>query len=470
MKAVVCGAGKSTRNLLSRLGDRWRVTLVDLSNQRLSELTAQFSCVVKAVAGDASSPVVLEEAETAEADYVLALTPNDKVNLVVATYARERNIRHIMAFVNDPESETAFRNLGVYTLLSGVVIGGALYHFLQDPRIRVFPVSHGQGELVELEVSRDNWIAGTETDSLSDPEWHLAGLFRDGALMPAAPGLRIEGGDRIILLGKRNFFRTVCSLIACANIPFPLEWGGGLLLVLGDEPTADLKKTVEEGMYWAANSRVHFVTVLYRETEGDPEPLFQKWSGRFDLRFKPVSENPLTKAEAICRDENIGLVVLRPFEKSFFKSLAKPEIIALAHELPCPMVVARHSQPYQRILVPFRATPMAERALETAMELAEHMAAETDAAVVQEPDFIHTDDDAPQAPLFNRVRELSHIHKARVGEVFRQGNPVREMTSLSEEYDLMVLGSTSKSKELLTPHVGELLSERAVCSVMVIAR
>lgn len=469
MKAVVCGAGKSTQNLLSRLGERWRVTLIDLSDQRLSALTARHACVTKAVAGDASSPVLLEKAGTDDADYVLALTPDDKVNLAVATYARERDIPHIVAFVNDPESEETFQNLGVHTLLPGTMLGGTLYHFLQDPRIRVFPVSHGQGELVELEVSRDNWIAGVETDSLSDPEWHLAGLFRDGDLMPAAPGLRIEGGDRLILLGKRNFFRTVCSLIACAYVPFPLEWGGGLLLVLGNEPEADLKKTVEEGMYWAANSRVHFVTVLFQESI-DPEPLFRKWTGRFEMRFNPVPENPLAQMETICRDENIGLVVLRPFEKSFFKSLAIPEIIALAHELPCPMVIARHSQPYQRILVPFTATPMSERALETAVELAEHMAAETDAAVVQEPDFIHTDDDAPQAPLFNRVRELSHIHKARVGEVFRKGNPVRELTGLAEEYDLMVLGSTSKNKELLTPHIGELLSERAACSVMVIAQ
>ena len=470
MKAVVCGAGKSTQNLLSRLGDRWRITLIDPSSRRLSDLTARFSSVVKVVTGDASSPVLLEEAGTDDADYVLALTPNDKVNLAVTTYARKRNIRHIVAFVNDSENEDAFLKLGAYTVLPGTMLGGTLYHFLQDPRIRVSPISQGQGELVELEVSRDNWIAGVAADSLSDPEWHLAGLFRDGALMPASPGLRIEGGDRLILLGKRNFFRTVCSLIACAHMPFPMEWGGGLLLVLGDEPEADRVKTVEEGMYWAANSRVHFVIVLFRETENDPEPLFRKWSGRFEIRFRPLAENPLNLLKETCREENIGLVVLRPFEKSFFKSLAKPEIISLAHELPCPMVIARHSQPYNRILVPFPATPMSERALETAMELSEHMAAETDAAVVQEPDFIHTDDDTPQANLFNRVRELSHIHKARVGEVFRQGNPVRELTGLAEDYGLIVLGSTSKNKELLTPHIGELLSERASCSVMVIAQ
>ena len=91
-------------------------------------------------------------------------------------------------------------------------------------------------------------------------------------------------------------------------------------------------------------------------------------------------------------------------------------------------------------------------------------------AVVEEPDFIHGEDrEGVVRDLFRRVRELSHIHKVKVGEIRREGNPVRELTRLAENYNLMVIGSTRKEKELLTPHVGELLTEKSACSVLVVA-
>ena len=141
MKVIICGAGKFTRHLLSRLGERWQVTVVDLDESRLNDLPARFPIVEKAVAGDASSPVLLDDLDIENADYVLVLTNNDKVNLAAARYAREKGVRHIMALNNDEALEKKFRELDVYTVVTGNVVGSTLYHYLQDPRIHVFPVA-----------------------------------------------------------------------------------------------------------------------------------------------------------------------------------------------------------------------------------------------------------------------------------------------------------------------------------------
>ncbi|GBC63861.1 TrkA-N domain protein [Desulfonema ishimotonii] len=470
MKAIICGAGQYTLNLLGRLGERWHITLIDPSEQRLSDLLPKYQSIVRVLAGDASSPVLLEDAGLEAADYVLALTDNDKVNLAVAGFAREKGVPHILSLVHDFEMEEKFRELGVHTLLPGNMVGSTLYHYLQDPRIRVFSVAHGLGEMVEMEVTRDNWIAGTAIGVLDDPEWRLTGLFRNGELMHPIPDLTLQEGDRLILLGQRNFFRSVCSILACAHMPFPMKWGRGVLIVINGEDAEGVKQMLDESMYLLQNIRAGHVVILHHEESPDPAEHLASWTGRYDIRVHATEKSPVREIRRICQQENIGLVITRPFEKSFLRSLTRPETISLAHSLNCPILIIRHSHPYERILVPFNATPMSEVALETAIDLSEQLNATVDVAVVREPEFIHGNSpDTPPEDLFRRVREISHIHKVKIGEILREGNPVRELTDLAGEYHLMIVGSTSREKELLTPHVGELLTERTACSVLVIA-
>ncbi|MDX9817734.1 MAG: NAD-binding protein, partial [Desulfococcus multivorans] len=221
MKAVICGAGRYTRNLLGRLGDRWRITLIDASEKALKELMDTHATVAKVLAGDAASPVLLDKAGLGETDYFLALTDNDKVNLAAVRFARKAGVPHILSVLYDLSLEAKFQKLDVHLLLPGNMVGNTLYHYLQDPRIQVFSVARGTGEVVEIEVTRDNWIAGMSVTVLEDPEWRLAGLYRAGEWMPLTGELMLAEGDRLILLGKRNFFRSVCSVLACGHMPFP---------------------------------------------------------------------------------------------------------------------------------------------------------------------------------------------------------------------------------------------------------
>ena len=144
-------------------------------------------------------------------------------------------------------------------------------------------------------------------------------------------------------------------------------------------------------------------------------------------------------------------------------------MITLAHSLPCPLFVARGTQPYERILVPFTATPMSEVAIEAGIDLARHYEGTVTAVAVEEPEIIHGDQDDEWAEtIFRRVRELSHANKHPIEEIVREGNPVKVIVELAADFDLIILGSTTKDTGLFTPHVGELLASRTPCSAMII--
>ena len=102
MNILICGAGYIAQELLKRLGETWKATLVDKDESILRDMSSRFVSVVRVLGGDASSPVVLEKAGLGDQDYVLALTRDDASNLAVAGFAREKGIRNILSLVYDP--------------------------------------------------------------------------------------------------------------------------------------------------------------------------------------------------------------------------------------------------------------------------------------------------------------------------------------------------------------------------------
>ena len=92
-------------------------------------------------------------------------------------------------------------------------------------------------------------------------------------------------------------------------------------------------------------------------------------------------------------------------------------------------------------------------------------------AVVEEPEFIKGVQEEEWAEAVSkRVRELAHIHKFDFEEIIKKGNPVKEIVALAKDFNLMVLGSTTREKGLFAPHVGERMAQDVSCSVLIIAK
>lgn len=468
MRVLICGVGKVTRHLLKRLGENWRITLVDRSEERLNGMVSADYNIDRVKVGDVSSPVTLDEVGLKNFDYVLALTDNDKVNLATCRYAKDQGIIQILALVNEQENQEKFTEIGARTVLGSTMIARKIYNYLQDPRINVTPLTLGPSEVLEVDVAHHFRMVGREASALINPDWRLVAIFRKEELFFPEPRTVIEADDRLVIVGRPDIFKPVCDLLECGHPHFPLAYGQGLMLVL--TPGGDHAGLIRESMHLAQNTKVqHLIALCSKEQSGVQDEL-SSWSNTVDIRLDEVEGDVLRHVQEVTARENCGLVVVHPFEASFFKSLAKPTLVFLAHSLSCPLLVARHTHPYESILVPFNGTPKAELGLEVAVDLARQLDAEVAVAVVEEPDFITGGQDAKKwvDSTMERAREIVHIHKIALREIVRKGNPVREIVEVSKEFNLMVMGSMSKEKTLFTPHVGELMAQEVHCSVLIV--
>jgi len=467
MKALICGAGSITRELLKRLGDGWSVTLIDKSEEKLEKAVAVASDVVSIHAEDASSPVVLDKAGLTGFDYLLALTDDDQVNAAAARFAVEKGVPHVLSLLRGGDGRKGLTAMGVHVIHSSDLVASKLFHYLQDPRIRVTPLSSGPGTLMEINASDEMRIIGKPASYFDEADARLVGVFRDDALLFPSSSLRIKADDRLLILGRTSVYDSVCGLLQCGSPHFPLAYGSGLLIVISGEKTDRTPPILGESLYFAQNSHIRTATVL-KTGDADIDDMLSVWPQDMEMSVKTAEGATFEAVRRACGEGDFGLVAMTPPESSILKSLTGQTLAGLARELDRPLLVARGTMPYKRLLVPFSASAMSELAVEIAVDLARQTDAEIALAVIEEPEFIGGEDSSKEA-VMSRVRELSRIHKTRFAEVLKQGNPVKELAALSAGYDLMVVGSSNQGKGILAPNVGESLVRRAQCSVLLTA-
>lgn len=467
---LICGVGSIARELLRRLGDEWDIVLIDKSSDRLELAAALHTGVRELKAEDASSPVVLEEADAGAMHYVLALTGDHKVNKAVAEFAHQAGTPHICVLVNDPDDAAELREKGIHAVLAGQLVAGNIYHYLQDPRLRVLPLSGGPANLMEVNASDHMLVIGKRAAYFNRRKSRLVGMFRkDKLLFPRADTV-IRSGDRLMILGDSRMFQDVCTLLECDNPHFPLAYGPGLLVAAPAVNGGGTPSVLNEAQYLAQNLQVRNITVLSSEIKARSAEQLQSWPQNLSTELRVMGEDMEADVRFACREGSFGLVIIPPLEGGMFQALGKPTYVTLARELERPVLVARGSVPYERILVPFSGTAMSEVALEVAVDAAAQLGAGLFAMVVEQPDFLTGDEDGTwRDKAVARLNELRHIHKADIEIVERRGNPVREILAAAEEYDLLVVGSTNRDRGLLTPNVGERLTRGAPCSVLVVA-
>ena len=109
MKVVVTGGGAVGRHLACDLAERGHdVTLIE-QDMATSEKLRSWAPDVKIVFGDACEPWVLEGAELAQAEVVVAATGDDEDNLVTSLLAKQEfAVPRVLARVNHPKNEWLF--------------------------------------------------------------------------------------------------------------------------------------------------------------------------------------------------------------------------------------------------------------------------------------------------------------------------------------------------------------------------
>ncbi len=202
MKVVLVGGGKLAY-YLSRVfaAKNHEVCIVSRDAEECQWLARNTRATV--VCGDGSDPQILEQAGMRAASVVLAITPNDPDNLVVAQLAERRfGVPRRLALVNDPESETVFARLGVEAVSMTRVLSQLIEQKTEVSEItNLILVGEGKLNATQLDLPPDAPGVGQSLREIGLPENSLvAGIVREGEPIVPRGETVLAAGDRIVLI------------------------------------------------------------------------------------------------------------------------------------------------------------------------------------------------------------------------------------------------------------------------------
>jgi nucleotide-binding universal stress UspA family protein len=143
----------------------------------------------------------------------------------------------------------------------------------------------------------------------------------------------------------------------------------------------------------------------------------------------------------------------------------------MAKKLSCPVLVAKFTDPYERLLVPFNGSLGSQRALEIALDLSQQLDATVGVVTVVEPSYLHGESSSTgqwERDMLKQVRELSHVYKKTVEEHVRHGNPVKEISAVAGDYQLLVMGHDDPSAMFSVDSAG-MIADKSPCSVLLVS-
>jgi trk system potassium uptake protein TrkA len=216
-RVVIVGAGNvglRVAQMLEADPAGVRATMIERGQAR-AEMAADRLKRTVVLSGDALDPAILAEAGVAEADALLALTDDDKTNLLSCSLAKQMGCGLSIALTNDAVFTDMAAAMDVDATINprATTVSGILRHIRRGRVRQVYSIGEGEGEVIEAQVLVTSPIAGKRLRDAAFPGGALVGavLTRDGLRMPEGD-LVIGEGDILVVFALREVVREVEQL------------------------------------------------------------------------------------------------------------------------------------------------------------------------------------------------------------------------------------------------------------------
>jgi trk system potassium uptake protein TrkA len=204
-RVVLIGGGNVGRMVAQKLealpGRAIRAKMIEW-DRKIAEVSAEALERTIVLNGDGLDASLLQEAGAARADAVLAVTDDDKTNILGAVRAKSLGCKLAVALINDPTLVPLMTPLGIDAYINprATTVSSILRH-IRHGRVRdVYSLGDAEAEIIEAEVLSTSPIAGRQIRDIEFPEGVLIGGVQQGSNIVKPTGsTRINEGDTIVL-------------------------------------------------------------------------------------------------------------------------------------------------------------------------------------------------------------------------------------------------------------------------------
>lgn len=237
MKIIVAGAGRIGYTIAGELcREHHDITVIERDAKVCSQVSNTLD--VFTVNGNAAASDILEEADVANTDLLIAVTQADETNLMICLTARKLGVAHTIARVRNREyykQISLFKNeFGLsMTINPEEATAGEIARILRFPSaLKVEPFAKGSAESIEIRVAEDGVLNGLRISDFhsrfSDHVLICAVQRKKDVFIPKGDFV-LEAGDRLNIVGGYHeigsFLKKVSGRVS--DVKTAIVFGGG---------------------------------------------------------------------------------------------------------------------------------------------------------------------------------------------------------------------------------------------------
>ena len=203
-RIAIIGAGNvglAVAQALEARPDRIRAKLIERDRSRAEYAADRLERTI-VLNGDGLSAELLEEAAVPTADAVLAVTDDDKTNILASVRAKQAGAKLAIALINDPTMVPLMDVLDIDAYINprATTVSTILRH-IRHGRVRdIYSIGDAEAEVIEAQALSTSPISGRAIRDIEFPEGVLIGAVQKGdRIVKPAPDTRIEEGDVILM-------------------------------------------------------------------------------------------------------------------------------------------------------------------------------------------------------------------------------------------------------------------------------
>lgn len=203
---------------IERASPNVSLKLIEFDKERAEFVADQLEHAI-VINGDALDTDILNEANVADTETVLAVTDNDEVNVLASVLAKRHGGARAVALINASTYAPLISPLGIDASVSprGLTVSSILQH-IRRGRIRsVYSLRGGEAEVIEAEAMATSPLVGPPLKDVKLPKGVLVGATVRGEEVIIPRGASsIKEHDRVIIFAPHDAVKKVEKMFAVA--------------------------------------------------------------------------------------------------------------------------------------------------------------------------------------------------------------------------------------------------------------
>lgn len=503
-KPLICliGCGLTGQFLLDYLLEDWRLIVIEKDHKQIKHLTTKYQNEdVVFIEGDASSALILEEAQVANAYQVIVSINNDAMVKEVAALLVDRfEVNHISAKVNERKTANHLRKKNVNVIVPSENIANLIINQLEFGESFALHVGKGEGEIMQIQLTSNSPLIDIPLRDLPPRPWIIGAIYRpksrfkmmknlpylqrlniskeDEFILPSGDTVA-RPGDKLVLIGDPKVLKSTAYYLKAGETVFPTRYGDTVIsLFLVSEKDRGAHKEYKWLLHRMQPTTTYFVYNRF-ETKQIVEKLsFPKsWveAGKDTKELFEVKTMGIPKfITKLSLSKRIGLVIykqpLELFRRVIHHFFLLPKLLKTLRRNSTPIWLIRHHDRISKITLFVTPDEGTMRAAELAMDASLKLALPIRAIQVLAPKIVAGSDALDKdKEVLAHVRDLASLYGTSLEETIVEGNPVVETLKLVKKDELLVLALPYKNNRgLFIPNVAKKLEKKFNGSLLIL--